>query len=290
LALVHGNNTEPDSGGVRHQKAATTHLDATTGHVTRTDTMWVSHSFDQRLFWDGQGFVELHLGDSYPRSVALGRYTSSSGQGGYAVFYPKGPFGDNTTYTQMGGIAPIADGDWGYMVVLASDRATTVPSSGPADGAFDVAVLRVRRDFASQQPEATVIDESFGQPHVVTCADQQETNHVLWLTNYGDEAPGIHANRPRIVAIGGDAFVVLWDRWEGSNNSSSYVGTWAMTIDSDGNALQAARQVSVAAIPRGDDAVALGERAVWVTGEGSGRCLLLHLVSSALDYVQVPLD
>ncbi len=106
IALVHGINTKPDMQGTRHQKALTTHLDATTGAVTRTDSMWVSHSFDQRLFHDGSGFVELHLGDAYPRALALGRFQADGGTNTYEVFLPKGPTGENSTFTRLGGIAP----------------------------------------------------------------------------------------------------------------------------------------------------------------------------------------
>ena len=70
FALVHGINTDPDGQGVRHQKALTTHLDASTGEVTRTASIWVSYPFDQRMIFDGQGFVELHLGDAYPRDLS----------------------------------------------------------------------------------------------------------------------------------------------------------------------------------------------------------------------------
>ena len=56
--------------------------------------MWVSHSFDQRLLWDGSGFVELHLGDAYPRSIALGRFNDQkSGTKTYDLFKPKGAEG-----------------------------------------------------------------------------------------------------------------------------------------------------------------------------------------------------
>jgi hypothetical protein len=49
IALAHGINTGPDAGGTRHQKALSTRLNATSGAVTRTSSVWVSHSFDQRL-------------------------------------------------------------------------------------------------------------------------------------------------------------------------------------------------------------------------------------------------
>ena len=73
IALVHGINTDPDwnIGGARHQKALSTRLNAASGAVTRVSSVWVSHSFDQRLLYDGSGIIEHHLGDAYPRTIVF---------------------------------------------------------------------------------------------------------------------------------------------------------------------------------------------------------------------------
>ena len=75
IALVHGINTDPDWNidGARHQKALSTRLDATNGDVTQTSSIWVSHSFDQRLLYDGTGISEHHLGDAYQLYLTFGR-------------------------------------------------------------------------------------------------------------------------------------------------------------------------------------------------------------------------
>jgi hypothetical protein len=63
IALVHSINTDPDwnIGGARHQKALSTRLGAANGDITRVSSIWVSHSFDQRLLYDGAGIIENHL-------------------------------------------------------------------------------------------------------------------------------------------------------------------------------------------------------------------------------------
>jgi hypothetical protein len=83
-------NTDPDwnIGGTRHQKALSTRLDATSGAIIRTSSVWVSHSFDQRLLYDGEGIIEHHLGDAYPRYIVFARDHTS-----YPLFHIKGDLG-----------------------------------------------------------------------------------------------------------------------------------------------------------------------------------------------------
>ena len=282
LALVHGINT-PSDGSVRHQKALTTHLDGTTGAVTRTDSMWVSHSFDQRLFWDGSGFVETHLGDAYPRAIAFARFTADDGTDTYELFRPKGAEGANSTYTRLGGVAPIATGDYGYLVVFTTDRNDTIPGGDWSTLAptRDLAFVRVRRNFDTIDPDdGGFIDES-GAVLSVMSSGQAVDNHLTWLTDYaGDQA---QADRSRVVAIDADQFVVLWERWNGNDgNSSEYDGTYALVMNGAGTVTGAATKVGDHHISRGDDAVAVGGRALFVTGNAPGKQLLLNFVASDL--------
>lgn len=289
LALVHGKNTDPDSNGTRHQKALTTHFNAATGDVTRTESMWVSHSFDQRLLWDGTGFVELHLGDAYPRSIALGRFRDGTGTDTYELFRPKGDTGDNSTYTRLGGIAPIATGEFGYLVAFATDRSTAVPSGdwSTMDGTRDLAVLRVRRAFDTLDAGGSDFIDTSLPAQTVTSSGNSVTNHFAWLTDYAGASA--NADRPRIVAVGGDLFVVLWERWLASGTDDTFDGTWAMVIDATGSVVAVATRVSDDHLSRGDDAVALGSRAVFVTGDEESRSLVLHLIGADLTTQRVEL-
>ncbi len=289
LLLVHGHNTEPDAsiGGTRHQKAISTHLNALTGAVTRTDTMWVSHSFDQRAFYDGTGFVELHLGDAYPRAVTFGRYSDSEAKGGYRIYRIKGELGANNTYTRLGGVVPLTDATYGYAALFATER-TTDASTNTVGSTRDLALVRVRRNFAQSNDPAWVIDDGAGTTeHSVSSSGTSEVNHVRWLTNLG---ANVHAERPRIVATADDEFVVLWERWTQNGNQTSFAGTYAMRIDGAGAVLGEAKALTGADhIVRGDDAVALGGKAIYVTGDKDAKTLVLNLVSSDLSYARVVL-
>ena len=297
LALVHGINTKPDMQGTRHQKALTTHFDATSGAVTRTESMWVSHSFDQRLFHDGAGFVELHLGDAYPRSLALGRFQAEAGTSTYEVYLHKGPTGENSTFTRLGGIAPIATGDFGYLVVFTTDRSLDMPSEDwqTLVGTRDLAFLRVLRDFAESDPE----DRNFVEGSVTTTVtrtvriDDMDVevdydNHFDWLTDYaGDSA---QADRPRVAAIGNDQFIVLWERWNGNDGQSSeFAGTQGLVLGADGVIDVAAKTVSERHLSRGDDVITVGNRALFVSGDAAEKKLVLNFVAADLSVETVEL-
>ncbi|HYQ15803.1 MAG TPA: hypothetical protein VEQ58_08600, partial [Polyangiaceae bacterium] len=233
LALVHGINVDYDEKVMaRHQKAMTTHFDSMTGAATLTSSMWVSHSFDQRLFYDGTGFLEVHLGDAYPRSIVLGRFNDQkSGTKSFELFKPKGDEGDNNTFTRLGGIAPIASGDWGYLVVFTTERGTD-DTSEILNGTRDLAFLRVSRGFASMDEKGSAFVDGASTQAVMSSAEAV-TNKLSWLTDY--TADSAQADRPRLAAIGGDQFVVLWERWTGSTDrQNTFVGTQALLLAADG--------------------------------------------------------
>jgi hypothetical protein len=272
LALVHGHNTEPDAniGGTRHQKAITTHINALTGAATRTASMWVSHSFDQRVLYDGTGFVELHLGDAYPRYVALGRYTSAGGSGPYPVYHIKGELGANNTYTRLGGIVQTTDATYGYLALFATERSTTASTSS-IGGTRDLALVRIEGNFASQNTSDVIIEGAAtgASSQTVTSSGTSRTNYVRWLTNLGAQ---VHAERPRIVHIGGGEYVVLFERWSG--DGATFDGTFALLVSGAGAVLAGPTEVpGDYHLGRGDDIATLGGRAVYVTGSTSA----LHL-------------
>lgn len=287
LLLVHGNNTEPDPelDGTRHQKAMSTHLNALDGSVTRTATMWASHSFDQRALFDGTGFVELHLGDAYPRYVALGHYNDAGGDGAYAAYKIKGETGANNTFTRLGGVVQSSDPTYGYMALFATERSAEV-SSELVGGTRDVALVRIQSNFMSQGTNSLIVEESDAvSAQTVSSAGESETNYLRWLTDLGSN---MHAERPRITALGGDAYVVLYEQWSVSGEEDNYEGTFALALDGAGTVTGEPTEVpGEHHIGRGDDIATLGGRAVYVTG--GSDALYLNLVAADLSSERITL-
>lgn len=269
IALLHGINTDPDwtIGGVRHQKALSTRLDAATGAVTRVSSIWVSHSFDQRLFYDGSGIIELHLGDAYPRQIAMGKSHKS-----YPLFDIKGPAGDNETYTRLGDMAVIEnDPTYGYLAVFSTESTAAVGET--ISGPRNLAIVRVSAADSS-------LDPSLPDTLKVNSAGKDRTNVLRWLTNHTGDS-GLHVERPKLVGVGDDRFIALWEEW----TTSGFNGVYAMVIDGRGDELVPSTLITADHhLQRGDDAFYLDGEAGWITGTASTGKLHLHLVDGALDY------
>ena len=285
LALVHGINTDPDSGGTRHQKAITTVLSATDGAIRRTSSMWVSHSFDVRLLHHGGGFIELHLGDAYPRQLVFDRVSGSARSDAYTAYFIKGATGNNNTYTRLGDIAPITeDASFGYLVLFATERVTSEPSDGRIGGARNLVITRIRSNFAELDSESTShLDEGLPHTQDVTSGGTALQNRVRFLTDHAGEGD-VHAERPKLLPIGGDQFIVLYERWEGDESGAyAFVGTHALLIDAAGEVIVGDTELGDIHLPRGDDAFVLGTGAAWVTGDQEQRSLTVHHVTRQAD-------
>ena len=275
IALLHAINTVPDwdIGGTRHQKALSTRLNATTGAVTRTSSIWVSHSFDQRLLVDGSKIIEYHLGDAYPRTVTLGSHDYRS----YTMFWIKGSIGDNDTFTRIGNMALIEqDPTYGYLALFAAETTTT--TEGKLSGPRNLAIVRASKtDYA--------LDPSLPDTLTVTVGTTERTNRLRWLTSY-DAASKLHADRPKLVGIGNDEYMVLWEQWR-VDQSQEFQGVYAMRINARGEILSPATLLTNQHhLHRGDDAFRLDSGAAWTTAvkQDGIQKLLIHSVDAALVY------
>jgi hypothetical protein len=280
IALVHGINTAPDwnIGGQRHQKALSTRLDAAGGAITRTSSVWVSHSFDQRLFYDEEGIIEHHLGDAYPRYIVFARDHIS-----YPLFHIKGDLGENNTRTRLGNIALIENNpDYKYIALFATEDSSG--TGGTISGPRNLAIVRVKGDDNS-------IDPSLPDTLTVISEGTQYTNRLRWLTHYSASS-NLHAERPKLVGIGADQYVVLWEQWLNTGSySDTFYGVYAMVIDDLGNILHPAKLITAGHhLHRGDDAFLLDNRAAWMTGNTAEHRLYLHFVDASLNYEMVTLD
>ena len=279
IALVHSINTQ-SHGGVRHQKALSTRLDATTGAVTRTHSVWVSHSLDQRLFYDGEGIIEHHLGDAYPRTLVFGRNHTH-----YPLFHIKGPVGKNNTFTRLGNIARIEeDPTYRYLALFVTESTGTIVDPNELiNGPRNLAIVRINGEDNS-------LDPALPDTLTVTSCEEQQTNRLRWLTDYSASS-NLHAERPKLVGLGGDQYIVLWEEWLSlGHHNDTFNGVYAMVIDDAGNGLTPARLITDAYhLHRGDDAFLLGQRAAWMTGDATEKELYLHFVDISLNYERVTL-
>jgi hypothetical protein len=148
--------------------------------------------------------MELHLGDAYPRQLVFDRVSGSARSDAYTAYFIKGATGNNNTYTRLGDIAPITeDASFGYLVLFATERVTSEPSDGRIGGARDLAITRIRSNFAELDSESTShLDEGLPHTQDVTSGGTALQNRVRFLTDHAGEGD-VHAERPKLLPIGG---------------------------------------------------------------------------------------
>ena len=54
-------------------------------------------------------------------------------------------------------------------------------------------------------------------------------------------ASNTHAGRPKLVGIGDDRYLVLWEEWSSVGGRDSFKGVYGMLIDAYGNTLKPAK-------------------------------------------------
>ena len=148
--------------------------------------------------------------------------------------------------------------------------------------------MRVSRAFADMDAEgSSFVDGVTTQD--VTSAGKAVSNKLTWLTDYAGETA--QADRPRVAAIAGDQFVVVWERWTGSDDrESDFGGTHGLLVGADGVVKLPSKMLSQRHLPRGDDLVSLGSRALYVSGSASSKRLTLNLIGADLnlEVVEIP--
>lgn len=275
VALVHARNGDPDPSidNQRHQLIAQTFVNAQNGEITGVESIWCSHSFDQRLLFDGTEIIENYLGDAYPRQVVFSR-----GGDAHAIINIKGATGENATWTQLGNMALIEnDSRYGYLSLYSTE--TTTATDDAINGSMNLALTRIHR--TDNSPDPSFDSQSFGSI----------TNYMRWLTKYENNS-NLHAQRPKLVPLGNDTYVVLWEQWlieenngGWQNYNGTFQGVYGMVIDAQGDALVSATLLTDEHhLHRGDDAFTLGGVAAWMTGDETQPALHIHTVDASLKY------
>lgn len=170
----------------------------------------------------------------------------------------------------------------GYLGVFVTES-TATETSAAIDGPRNLAMVRVNKTNYS-------LDPSLPDTLTVTSSGVERTNRLRWLTSFTADSKR-HAERLKLVGLGGDKFVVLWEQWTVGSSSDTFNGVYGLVIDAQGNTLKAARLLTTAHhLPRGDDAFLLEDQAAWMTGNADKHELYIHFVDDQLNYVMVTVE
>ena len=189
----------------------------------------------------------------------------------------------NNTSTRLGNLALIEnDPAYRYLALFATE--SSADTSSLISGPRNLAVVRVKDSDNSTDP-------NLPDTLTVTSVGTQYTNRLRWLTHYS-AGSNLHAERPKLIGLGGDRYVVLWEEWLNTGSySDTFNGVYGMVIDGEGNLLHAPALITGEHhLQRGDDAFLLNNRAAWVTGNAAERKLYIHFVDASLNYEMVTLD
>lgn len=321
LAAVFSRREFSSGDGLIHQTAVSLLTGRDPANVVQKAAWGASHSFDQRLIFDGTDFVVLHQCDTMPSAGLLIerlRPNAKPTTVRHAV-YTCPTFG-NAVYFELGGLAAEPDG---YPVLF-----TTTRNIGPVNDsnvtamhnmAWDLAMVYAVRDFeakpAGENPydlvgsgvlhEGYADDQEFAVNNFTynpktTRFDKADPRtikrRVAWLTENNATTKATNA---KLVKLRDGQYVAVWEEHTFAGEQWTYATTRAMTIalgrDGTNRTIRPGRRVELRGVrlPPGDDALALpdGSSAVaaWLTAGATNRQLLLHTLDETLTHRSYPL-
>lgn len=304
-------------GKVIHQEADDMLMSRTLDKVPLRAGNQASHSFDQRLAFDGKDFVTLHLGDEYPwPGMTIEKINSSTGEAAQFPAYCSPTWG-LSCYFDLGGIAVEPDG---YPVQFTATRNTSsarAENEGPLyHMAWDLAMVYVVRNFETKKvpdnpfdilgsgilADGFAPDQSFSFDTYVwddatksSRPDKRKTikRRVAWLTQNDSKTRAIKA---KLVKLADGKYISIWeenalaspDEW----NASLYLTTRAALISITGSGgskkITKVKEVELKGVrvDAGDDAIPMtvdgNTVAAWVTSGATNRQLLLRTLDADL--------
>ncbi|MCK6510339.1 hypothetical protein L6R29_10265 [Myxococcota bacterium] len=300
--LAYGNNrflihiaqrTEYDAAvSQRHQIASYIWGNATTGLLTGR-MQGISHSFQQRLLFDGTVFIGSALGDASLRGISMRKFSNQTQHLGVkTAFAVKGGSQDtgggyNNTFSRHG---QIAVGDKGYALLFSTENTDVYLNA--TNAARNLAFLHIVKEFQSAKaPDGNsynvhITDTSTSNPNTKTLevaikdywgkTFAGKNKDIAWLTQYTTSTE--HAECPKIVRVGTNRYLVVWEKWTNGQHTSSF----AMLVDEYGNTVKAAKDIGKLRLHKDDDAFALGDKAAWVIGAANPARLVLITVDQNL--------
>jgi len=174
---------------------------------------YVSHSFNQFIVPVENGFVFADHGDAYPRGFTFAKFQTNDRTKRVKAFTFPGSAGQNATYAEMGGLAKT---EAGYIFAGTFGKGSSNPRN--------VFVLSVDENM-----------ESCGEP--------------VYLTSY-TKADG-HAGHPKLAALEGNRYLILWELFEFSTQSANaivgdatgYKAAYMLIVDDTGGKLSEITQL-----------------------------------------------
>ncbi|ONI45572.1 hypothetical protein AN640_04350 [Candidatus Epulonipiscium fishelsonii] len=269
--VTNGNNLIIHSGremlenkddGINHQAQLTIDIDIDTMTHTNPLKNWnqpnyVSHSFNQFAKYDGDQPILLDLGDAYPRSVVITKYGKPDAEESWRyetidAFKIPGTIGANQTGVTVGGFE-ISENNYLTAINAINYDLATGFNSYEIEG-----LTKEERDIII----------------LVTNKENEETQEVK-LTDYEDT--NTLGGTPKLVSIGNNQFMVLWNEFTGCIYKKNVFGQFEITIkgqnlkyviiDENGTKLSEIKTFTEGKLSQYVQPIKIGNKVVWVAGE-----------------------
>ncbi|HNI91255.1 MAG TPA: hypothetical protein PKX55_24110, partial [Leptospiraceae bacterium] len=192
-----------------------------------SQTWTASHSFDQRMIFDGKDFVNLDLADAFPRGIQITKKKT-----GRLIFTYKAGKMYQKTFTELGGLVSVSDG---YLVLGASEKDFN-PSNAEIylNDSRNLFLLKVAKNFNEVKVDSKsqyliskdiVISDGENSPEIsfVDYAGNkypQKRVGVQWLTNF-KKKESENVLRPKLIQLEEDRFLAVYEKW----SANSYIRT-----------------------------------------------------------------
>ena len=241
IAVYFGREMFKLDDGLNHQASYGFVLDINTFKKLTGSGMnipYASHSFNQFILADNDGFVFVDHGDAYPRSFLF----TKLGQPGtrnkeiVSFVFKDSAVHYNNTFAEMGGIV---SNQSGYM--FAGTYEKNSKNTAVVNDSRNIFLLTIDKNFT-------------------------KCSSPIWLTEYNDKDK-LHAVHPKIVALDNHRAFICW---EVATAKSEYVGTYGVVVDEKGEKLGPITEMSRARL-NADDVLRVDPstgRVYWAVGKG----------------------
>jgi hypothetical protein len=234
-----------------------------------SQTWTASHSFDQRMIFDGTDFVNLDLADAFPRGISISKKKRSK-----LIFTYKAGKMYQKTFTELGNLVSLPDG---YLVLGAGERDFN-PANAEVylNDSRNLFLLKVAKNFPdikvdSQMPymiSKDVVLSSGEDSSEISFVDYsgkkfpQKRVGVVWLTDFKNKNKE-NILRPKLIQLAEDKFLALYEKW----SANMYLTTEYLIFNSAGKILHSPVDLGSARLNRKDDPVLVNGNVIWVAGK-----------------------
>jgi hypothetical protein len=185
-----------------------------------SQTWTASHSFDQRMIFDGTDFVNLDLADAFPRGISISKKKRSK-----LIFTYKAGKMYQKTFTELGNLVSLPDG---YLVLGAGERDFN-PANAEVylNDSRNLFLLKVAKNFSDYKSrfadavcdkqgccnyQAEKILLKFLLLIILARNFPQKRVGVVWLTDFKNKNKE-NILRPKLIQLAEDKFLALYEKW-----------------------------------------------------------------------------